>query len=297
MSIFLETNHILGRKPSDVGEVAKMRDAGFGAVFCNIGDYEPDEWEGVRQQAKAAGMKCGPWLRTADAQTVFDPDRLLYLIDTADAWDWAPLICNSEKEIDHSGSGLTQFIATELGDRDAAISVEVRPFGAVDWKPLAGYPILPQNFPNETGIGDSDDTIRMNWWAAGVHCVVITYGSYRGMTAAQFDRLSPFGVYTADDCGNDFAPWAPLGKCSPCRDNGGGGEDDMTLIGKQHGVTAIANMHRDDHPEKTLLMRGPDGKWPPLSTLADISLDKWKAIDKWERSETILVEDHDREEG
>ena len=295
MSIFLETNHLLGRKPSDVGEVAKMRDAGFGAVFCNIGDYPPDEWEGVRDQAKAAGIRCGPWLRTADANTIFDPDRLLFLIDTADSWDWAPLICNSEKEIDHTGADLTRFIAEELGDRDAAISVEVRPFGAVDWKPLAGYPILPQNFPAETGLMDSDDTIRMNWWAAGAQCVVITYGSYRGMTAAQFDRLCPYGVYTADDCGNNFAAWASLGKCSPCRDNGGGGGDqDVTVIGHQDGIVAEYNALRDLDPTKTILAK-TGGKWAELSTIADIPLEKWKAWDKAQRRAQILKDDHDQE--
>jgi hypothetical protein len=282
MSVFLETNHLLGRKPSDVGEVAKMRDAGFGAIFCNVGDYPADEWGGVREQAKAAGIRCGPWLRTADANTIFDPDRLLYLIDTADEWDWAPLVCNSEKEIDHTGADLTRFIAQEIGDRDAAISTEVRPFGAVDWKPLAGYAFLPQNFPAETGIMDSDATIRMNWYAAGAVCVAITYGSYAGMRPADFERLTPYGVYTADDCGNDFQAWAPRGSCSPCRENGGG--DDMTLIGSQHGITAMANVWREQWPDKTKPNRKPDD----LST--------WGAIDKIERTLLTLAEDHDAQE-
>jgi hypothetical protein len=221
----------------------------------------------------------------------------MYLIDTADEWDWAPLICNSEKEIDHSGSALTQFIRTEIGDRDAAISVEVRPFGDVDWKPLAGYPILPQNFPAETGIGDSDDTIRMNWYAAGATCVVITYGSYAGMHPGQFARLSPYGVYTADDCGNDFEAWGSLGKCAPCRDNGGdgGGGVDMTLIGNQDGIVAEYNALRDLDPSKTILAK-QGNKWPDLSTIADIPLDKWKAWDKGQRRSQILKDDHDEEE-
>jgi hypothetical protein len=227
VSIFLETNHLLLRAPDGgVEDVARMRDAGFSVIFCNVGDYPASDWQVVRDRARAAGVKCGPWLRTADGHGVFDPDRLMHLIDVADSWDWAPLVCNSEKEIDHSGSALTQFIRNEIGDRDAAISTEVRPFADVDWKPLgSSYPILPQNFPAETGIGDSDDTIRMNWYAAGAICVVITYGSYGGMDAGDFDRLSPFGVYTADDCGNDFAAWKPLGSCAPCRNNGGGGDD------------------------------------------------------------------------
>ena len=155
VSIFLETNHLMARKPSDAGDPVAMKNAGFGALFCNVGDYPASDWIPLRDRAWNVGMKCGPWLRTADAHTVFDPRRLSDLIDIADAWNWAPLICNSEKEIDNTYDDLTGYIAEELGDRDAAISVEVRPFGNVDWKPLAGYPILPQKFPAETGNYDS----------------------------------------------------------------------------------------------------------------------------------------------
>ena len=69
-------------------------------------------------------------------------------------------------------------------------------------------------------------------------------------------------------------------------------EDDMTKIGNQHGVTASTNRLRDLDPGGTLLVKGDDGKWPPISTLpSDVS--KWKAFDKLERSLSILVEDHD----
>lgn len=227
MSVFTERNHLFARKPSDAGDPAAMRAAGFGALFCNIGDYPAEEWESLRQRALAEGMACGPWLRTADAHGSFALDRLRYLIDTADAWNWSPLIVNSEKEIDYTGDDLTSVIADEVGDRDAAISMEVRPFGAVDWSPLRYYPILPQSFPAETGIADTDDAIRENWYRAGVECVVVTYGSYGGMEPDEFARLTPYGVYTADDCGNQFARWASLGTCEPCRDtppNPNGGE-------------------------------------------------------------------------
>jgi len=295
VSVFTETNHLLARKPSDCGDPAAMKAAGFGSLFCNVGDYPPSEWKLVRDGAAAAGLVCGPWLRTADAHNEFDPGRLLDLIDIADAWNWAPLIVNSEKEIDHTGDDLTSYIADELGDRDAAISVEVRPFGAVDWRPLAYYPILPQNFPAETGIGDTDDAIRENWYRAGVKCVVITYGTYGGMTPDEFPRLSPYGLYTADDCGNNFARWSALGTVEPCvgEPNGGGGETDMELIGSQHGATAALNRLRTLDPGGTALPRNPDGTWPPLSMLQGTPLDKWKAYDKLERALGIAFADHD----
>jgi len=297
MSVFLDRNHLLARKPSDAGDPYAMKAAGFGACFANIGDYEAPLWEDLRQRSLAAGLVFGPWLRTADGHNEFDPARFGYLLDVAEAWG-SPLVVNSEKEIDHTGDDITGYMADELAGRDAAISMEVRPFGAVDWKPLgrAGFPVLPQNFPRETGIWDTDDAIRQNWWAAGMECVVITYGTYGGASPVDYPRLSPYGLYTADDCGNDFARWASAGSCEPCKvpppkpPDGGG---DMEKIGNQHGVTAAMNRLRTLDPGGTALVRGSDGKWPPLSTLQSTPLDKWKAYDKLERTLTILVQDHD----
>ena len=183
MSIFLETNHLFGRKPSDVGDPVAMRDAGFGAFFCNIGDYHPDEWLNVRRRAEEANIVCGPWLRTADADHKFSLMRLGHLIDVADDWE-TPLIVNSEAELKGSGDKLTKIIANHIGDRDGAISMEPRPFWDVDWTPLARFPVLPQKFPAEQTIKDTDEMIRVNWQARGMNCVVITYGSYHGMQAS-----------------------------------------------------------------------------------------------------------------
>ena len=120
---------------------------------------------------------------------------------------------------------------------------------------MAGYPILPQKFPAETGNYDSDETIRMNWYAAGVQCVVITYGSYGGMRPVDFERLDPYGVYTADDCGNNFAAWQSLGKCAPCRDNGqdGGGDDTVAQPLPPGAFDDCAKY-------ETTAMKRPDGK-------------------------------------
>jgi hypothetical protein len=297
MSVFLDRNHLFLRSSrGGVEDVASMSAAGFTAIFCNIDPNAcaPEDWDLVRDRAQSLGVVCGPWLRTADAHGEFDAGRLDLLIDVADAWGWTPLIVNSEKEIDHTGDDVTGFIAEQVGDRDAAISVEVRPFGAVDWRPLARYPILPQSFPAETGIADPDDVIRANWWAAGVQCVVVTYGTYGGMQPDEFARLTPYGLYTADDCGNQFARWSPVGSTEPCStvppDANGG---DMETIGTQHGVTSALNRLRTLDPGGTILSVDAQGKWAPLSTLSGVPLDKWKAWDKLERTLTILVQDHD----
>ena len=74
-------------------------------------------------------------------------------------------------------------------------------------------------------------------------------------------------------------------------------DDDMQKIGignpPQDGITAMYNRMRDMDPGGTLLVKGADGKWPSIDTLAETPLGKWKAYDKAERSQRILVEDHD----
>jgi hypothetical protein len=65
-----------------------------------------------------------------------------------------------------------------------------------------------------------------------------------------------------------------------------------TKIGSQDGITAFHNVCRDEWPDKTLLKKGPDGKWPDISTIT-VPVEQWKAIDKHQRTEQILVDDHD----
>lgn len=298
MSVFLETNHLFLRDPrAGVEDVAAMAAAGFGAVFCNVGDHAPDTWATIRSRAATAGIACGPWLRTADSQNRFDYDRFHALIRCAD--DWAsPLIVNSESELQGSGSEITSYIDAQLGSRDAAISVEAWPFDNVAWWPFASRPVLPQLF--KADVAYDEPGLRDVWHAYGVRCVVLTFGSYHGSTPAIYDRLSPYGVYTADDCAGDYGAWSAKGAIDPCQtspvpvppDPGG-----PTVIGSQDGVTASCNRWRELDPSGTLLVKAPDSKgkltWPGIETLAGTPLDKWKAYDKLERALSILCADHD----
>lgn len=196
------------------GNVAAMRDAGFGIVCCNVRDFAPEAWWLVRQRAEAAGVVCCPWGRTATAGT-WDEGMLQRLARIADDWR-SPLLVNSEKELDGSGSTLTRHIAEVCGDRDWALSMEAWPYASVDWSPLAGVPVCPQIFPAESPPAEHPDDCRHQWQLRGVRCVVFTFGSYAGMRPEQFDRLSPYGVYTGDDCGGNYEAWRPLGICDPC---------------------------------------------------------------------------------
>lgn len=216
MSVFLETNHLFLVNPEGgVESVDKMAAAGFRAIFCNVLDFEPWQWETVRQRARNEGIACGPWLRTIDANFAWDVTKLERLIAIADDWD-EPFIVNSEKELDWSGAELTTVIADMVGDRDAAISVEAWPFASVDWTPVSHMPVLPQIFPQEVEVAKDPEACRAAWFAAGMRCCVFTFGSYWDQSPDQFDRLTPYGVYTADNCGDDFAAWSELGTHEPC---------------------------------------------------------------------------------
>lgn len=284
-SVFTSTNHLFLRAPDGgVEDVASMKAAGFGSIFCNIGDYAPHRWDVVRQQARNAGVVCGPWLRTADGQHGFSLDKFHALIATADEWQ-TPFIVNSESELKGSGKKITQWMADHIGNRDAAISMEAWPFADVEWWPLAKYPFLPQIFPQESEAGGNPEACREQWYAYGVECVVYTFGTYGFVTPLQFDRLFPYGLYTADDCGGDFSRWSPMGTRKPCQMEipipPGGNVPD---IGSQHGITAFMAWLRKQPGVPT--NRPPNynpnnpGTWP------------WP--ERFERTLNMLREDHDR---
>lgn len=268
-----------------------MKAAGFGGVFCNIGDASgPDKWSVVRNAARDQGMFCGPWLRTADAYNEFDVGRLQFLIDTADAWA-SPFIVNCEKEIDFSGDDITSYIAGQVEEREAAISMEQMPFGAVDWGPVSHLPVLPQKFPAETGRGETTEQIREAWWNAGMQCVYMTFGSYAGRygdpDASWYVLDAPYSIYTGDDCGYDYAAWAPVSHAyEGCRGIPPPDGGDMEKIGTQNGIEATFNRLR------TLDPAGSNPAFDPKNPTA-IPLDQMKAYDKWFRTMTILAEDHD----
>jgi len=266
-----------------------MADAGFTAIFCNVGDNPPEAWATVREEAQHYGVVCGPWLRTTDSSGAFRPEFLDSLIRVADEWG-TPFICNSEQEINNTGTECTPLINEMCQGHDWALSTEPWPYAGTEWSCIEA-PVLPQLFGIEWA-ADEDVTLEQ-WFTRGVKCVIPTYGAYNGGQPEWYERLSPYGVYTADDCANDYASWAPLGvytadRCGggPIPDPGGG------LIGSQDGITAAMNRLRDMDPKGTKLKKGADGKWPSIDTLEDIPLDQWKAYDKLERTLRILKEAH-----
>jgi len=286
MSVFTETCFLFLRDPrGGVEDLDRMLAAGFGAVFCNIGDHAPAEWEKViRPRAQALGMPCGPWLRTTDNSNVFLPSKLTELVACADRWG-SPLIVNSEAELKGTDDQWTTLIADTVAGRDAALSMEPQPFADVAWWPLRDVPVLPQVF----GLGDDLAWFVDQWHAYGVRCVFPTFGTYSGWTPADYDLTAPYSLYTADDCGGNFAAWSPRaygfqGCVDDVPDGGGNGGDAlMQAIGTQHGVDAAIDRLIKLDPGGSKPNRNPD------------DLATWGAYDKLRRSLTILVADHDEQ--
>jgi hypothetical protein len=288
MSIFLDTNHLFLRDPQGgPGNIANMKAAGFGAIFCNIGDFLLSDWDHIRERARIAGVVCGPWLRTTTVSNTFSMDKFNYLISTADQWG-SPFIVNSEVELKGSGVQLTSMIAERVGDRDVAISMEAWPFWDVDWKPVGHIPMLPQIFPVESEAAKRPDDCKEQWHKFGVKCVVFTFGSYRTQKPTDYKLLSPYGVYTADDCNDDFQPWRPTGEGSPCKPLNitiPPGEINVAEIGTSHGITAFMKWLRKQ--EGVPVTRSPD--YDPKNPAT------WPWPERFERTLNMLREDHDEQ--
>lgn len=273
-----------------VEDLDAMKAAGFAGVFCNIGDFPPSDWEAVvRPRALAAGMVCGPWLRTQAPDGSFDYGKANFLLDTAERWA-SPLIVNAESELKGTGGAVTSWLAEELQGRDAAVSVEYWPFDNVYWVPLADVPVLPQVFPEagRTDVGPAVDA----WHSYGVKCVYATFASYGGRVPSDYRLQAPYSLYTADDCGGGIAGWGPtsegfsgcLGGSEGHPDNGGG-SGSVELIGPQHGIDAAVDRLISLDPSGSKPNRDPD----------DIAT--WGAYDKLRRTLKILAADHDAARG
>jgi len=208
VSVFDQPFLFLRTPGGNVEDLDRMQAAGFRGVFCNVREHEAAEWEVVRRKALARGMFCGPWAHTMNAARAFSFDVLDKIIETADRWR-SPLIVNSEKELDNSGSTLTRVIAERVGGRDAAISMQAFLFFSVEWTPVKHLPMLLQIFPAESIAAKDPLGCRERAWNAGCERVYLTFGSYREQHPGLYRLQEPYSVYTGDDCGNDYQAWSP----------------------------------------------------------------------------------------
>lgn len=267
-----------------VEDLDRMKAAGFAGVFCNVGDHPAESWEAVvRPRALSLGMYCGPWLHTRNAADgSFAIPRLEALTATARRWG-SPVIVNTEKEIDGTGSAFTELIAEETEGLDAAISMEAWLFNppSVDWRPVAHLPMLLQIFPAESNAATDPAGCKEHAHDCGFRCVYFTFGTYATQAPATYKLQAPYSLYTADDCGGDYGAWTPTSEgFTACLDDG---EDDMDVIGTQDGINAAVDRLISLDPSGSKPNRNPD------------DMATWGAYDKLRRTLQILKDDHDAE--
>lgn len=291
MSAFDSCFIFLDNPRGGVENLNDMKAAGFAGIFCNVIDYPYEAWEEIiRPRAHANGMVCGPWGRTGHPppQGVgFEEARLDRIILVADRWQ-APLIINSEKEIDGSGDAVTDLIAKKVGKREAAISSEAWLYPSVDWRSVAHLPMLLQIFPTESEAANRPADCKWHAHDEGLECVYLTFGTYGGMKPADFDLKAPFSLYTGDAMAAVYPPWSPTSSgFQACQE-----VTPVPDIGSQDGIRAAVNRLRADDPGGTLAPEGVP-KGADLAEYLGKPVDQWKAYDKLERTLQILKDDHD----
>jgi len=219
MTVFNKNFLFLDNPNGGVENLADMKAAGFAGVFCNVHSFPTAEWEAiVRPRALALNMFCGPWARMGPDGVNFNVSTLEHLIDVADKWN-SPLIVNAEAELKNSGATLTTLIATKVGSRDAAVSVEPWLFNppSVDWKPIAHLPFLLQIFPAEaptlwppgSDVMAIANDCKAHAHDCGIECVYFTFGTFREQEPNYYILQAPYSLYLGDTMEANYPPWSP----------------------------------------------------------------------------------------
>ena len=210
MSIFDQPGLYLRNPQGGVEDVASMKAGGFGWIAINVGDTRRAEWSLVEERAKASGVTVLPWRRCNTDAHVNE------LCDLARREYSGRVIVNAEKELD-TGTVSAAGIVTATEDMDAALSTEPMIFGNLAGSPLLAKLIVQlQLFPQENDTSKKPRDCRAHAFAMGAKVVHFMLGVHnpdppkppldpKSLPA----RQAPYSVYTADDCGNVFAPWSP----------------------------------------------------------------------------------------
>lgn len=210
MSVFGTNFYFLNQPGGEIEHLPEMKAVGkISGVFCNIGDYTPESWATIRNQASQQGMFCGVWLRTQVADNgPFSESKLAYLIQVADEWQ-QPLIVNSERELDGTGNSCTKLIAQYVGNRDGAVSMEAWLYNAVDWSPLANLPMLLQISPGYSAPSQKPYDCKAHAHLHGIKAVYFTFGTFGGQEPKDYDLKEPYSLYHANASAPNWSAWQP----------------------------------------------------------------------------------------
>lgn len=261
----------------------------------NVGDEsvaDPD-WVRQRQLMASAGVTAFPWHHV---RTMGGLDMLLA---AADRWGTRYAGVNIEDVVgDHLSVPAIASRLQQWGGKALIITLPWIANGQ-GWSSLKAYPFALEYFPFDPTWNPIFDDMSV---LAEHACheigkeakLTFAYGTYPDEVAnpARYDLTVAHSLYPGDSVGTTPAQWdrwqyngtTPYFPCS--------GGTPMPVIGYNDGIAAAVNRLRDMDPSGTKLVKGADGKWPPITSLPP-DLSTWKAYDKLQRTLQILKDDHD----
>jgi len=261
----------------------------------NIGDeaaVDPD-WLTQRGLLAGAGVTAMPWLHV---HSMTDLDRLLA---KADAWGTRYAGVNIEDVVTDNIS--PSAVATRLNQWGGKALIVTLPWVAngQGWSALKEYPFALEYFPFDpvwNPIFDDQKVLIEHACDEIGEGALITfaYGTYPDQIAdpARYNLTLPHSLYPGDAIGPTPAQWDRWQYNGTTSFITCGGGTPMPIIGYNDGIAASVNRLRDLDPTGTKLVKGADGKWPPLTSLPP-DLSTWKAYDKLQRTLQIMKDDHD----
>ena len=209
------TNGAFLRNPrGGVEDVAEMKAAGIAWLALNVGDDQHwDDWQVVRDRADAAGVAVLPWARVRTMIELHD------LMETADVFS-SRVIANIENEFETvlppaKVAALLADYTLQSHALDAAISTVGWVYNAVDYSPLANYPVLLQLFPQDMKRDPAEleqiqaDCVKHARERGFVH-VGITAQTYGAAEPSWYAYMNgtPRSYFTGDDIGaTNWAAW------------------------------------------------------------------------------------------
>ena len=260
----------------------------------NIGDEAASDPNWVRQRKlmAGAGVASFPWLHV---RRMGDLDRLL---DTADRWGTRYAGVNIEDVLGDNIS--VPAVAARLQQWGGKALIIVLPWvpNGQGWASLRMYPFALEYFPFDPTwnpiFDDQNVLVEHACDEIGDDALLtFAYGTYPDETAnpARYNLMLPHSLYPGDSIGPTPAQWNRWQYDGATSFITCGGTP-MPVIGYNDGIAASVNRLRDMDPSGTKLVKGADGKWPPLTSLPP-DLSTWKAYDKLQRTLQILKDDHD----
>lgn len=264
----------------------------WGALNIGAEASADPNWIRQRQLMAGAGVAAFPWLHV---RSMGDLDRLL---DFADRWGTRYAGVNIEDVVSDNLS--VPAIAARLQRWGGNALIITLPWVAngQGWSSLSAYPFALEYFPFDMSWNPIFDDMNVLVAHACAEIgddakITFMYGTYPSEIAnpSKYNLNVAHSFYPGDSIGTTVAEWDEWQHNGPTPFITCGGTP-MPIIGYNDGIAAAVNRLRDMDPKGTIMVKGTDGKWPPLSSLPpDVST--WKAYDKLQRTLQILKDDHD----